>query len=65
MAEGGQVTEVEEGEVTEATRFGSDTFRYVQSEEEEGEVIPENVPIQGEASWEVSKGKTRLSRLVK
>ena len=54
-----------EGEITEATKFESETIALEQSEEEEGEVIPEKVPIQGEASWEVAKKKTRSGRLVR
>ena len=62
-----QPSDVEEGEVTEATKSESETFAYPneQSEEEEGEVVPEKVPIQGEASWEISKKKTRSRRVVK
>ena len=36
-----QNTEAEEGEFTEATKSESETIAYEQSEEEEGEVIPE------------------------
>ena len=60
-----QVTDVEEGEVTEATKSESETIAHEQSEEEEREVVPEKVPIQGEASWEVLKKKTRSGRVVK
>ena len=60
-----QATDVKEGEVTEATKSESETIAYEQSEEEEGEVVPEKVSIQGEASWEVSKKKTRSGRVVK
>ena len=65
IAESGQATEVEEGEVTDATRSELETFVYEQSEEEKGEVIREKVPIQGEASCEMSKRKTRSGQVVK
>ena len=60
-----QNTKAEEGEVTEPTKSKSETIAYEQSEEEEGEVIPEKVPIQGEASWEVAKKKSRSGREVR
>ena len=60
------MTEVEEGGVTEGTKSESETIGYVQSEEEEeGEVVPEKVRIQGEASSEVSRRKTRSGGLAK
>ena len=45
-----------------ATKSQSETIVYEKSEEE---VIPEKVPIQGEASWEVAKKKTRSGRVVR
>ena len=65
IPESEQVTDVEEGEVTEETKSESETIAYEQSEEEEREVVPEKVPIQGEVSWEVSNKKTRSGRVVK
>ena len=59
-----QNTETEEREVTEATKYESETIAYDQPQEEEREV-PEKVPIQGEASSEVAKKKTRSGRVVR
>ena len=65
ILESEQATDVEEGEVTEATKSESETIACELSEEEEGEVVTEKVPIQGEASWEVAKKKTRSGPVVK
>ena len=57
------ITNVEEEEVTDETKSEWETIAYEQSEE--GDVVPEKVPIQGEASWEVPKKKTRSGLVVK
>ena len=58
-----EVTEFEEGEVTETTRSETETIGYGHSEEE-GE-IKEKCPIKGEASFETTKKRTRSGRKVK
>ena len=65
VPESEQATDVEEAEVTEATKSELETIAFEQSEEDEGEVVPGRVTIQGEASRELSKKKTRSGCAVK
>ena len=64
-SESEQATDLEVGEVTEATKSEAETIAFEHSEEEEGEAVPEKVPNQRETSWEVSKKKTRSGRVMK